>query len=139
MFNIGKYIRNRWLRTVRDESGSATVETVLWLPVFVMFLSLVVDVSLIFGSQSLAFKTVQDENRRFAVGTTTTMAELETRLTDRLAVYSPNATVTATIADGVVATNVTMPARDLSFSGFFDPLNALQITVYSEHLLEDFS
>lgn len=124
-------------RPLRDEMGGATVESVLWFPVFVVFLALIVDVSLIFNGQALVYKAIQDENRRFAVGTTLDTVELETRLTDRLEGLAPNAVASAKVVDGLVATVVTVPARDFSFSRFFDPLGMLRLNMANAYLIED--
>ena len=51
-----------------DQDGSATIEAVLWIPMFFFMLLLVMEGSLIFNAQSLAMRIVQDTNRAIAVG-----------------------------------------------------------------------
>lgn len=46
------------LRLARRDHGGATIETVLWLPVFALILGIVADTSLVFGSQAEALRIV---------------------------------------------------------------------------------
>lgn len=58
---------DRFLR--RDESGgTTTIEFVLWLPIFVLILSLIVDVSFLFLRQAIMYDVASDTARRYAVG-----------------------------------------------------------------------
>lgn len=52
----------------RDERGSATIEAVLWLPMFVIFFVMIADVSLVFFRQTEVMRVVQDGNRALSVG-----------------------------------------------------------------------
>lgn len=122
-----------------DESGSLTIEAVLWLPFFVFFFAMIADASMIFSGQSLAMRTVQDENRRMATGLTPSTDELETRLRARLAPISPNVEVVANVSDGVVSTIVTMPASDLDVAGLVGAFEGLRVSIKTDHLLEDMS
>lgn len=124
-------------RFARDNSGSATIEFVLWLPMVLLAFGLTVDTSMIFYSQSKILRIVQDANRNASIGRlrTTTQAEdyIETRLQD----VSSTATAHSSIVAGVITTSVTYPARDFQLLGFFSQLNDLQVTVSSEHLIEN--
>ena len=122
-----------------NESGSLTIEAVLWLPVFFFFFAMLADASMIFNGQSLAMRAVQDENRRMATGLTASTTELESRLLARLAPISPNAAVDSTVADGVVTTLVTMPASDLDVAGLVGSFESVNVSIRTVHLLEDLS
>lgn len=52
----------------RDARGSATLEYVLWLPVFVTILGLAADVSLTFHTHSRMWDAARDVARRTAMG-----------------------------------------------------------------------
>lgn len=124
-------------RFARDTSGSATVEFVIWLPMLVLAFGLTVDVSMIFHSQSQVLRIVQDANRNASIGRLRTTAETESYVETRLHNASASADATSTITAGVITTSVTYPARDFQILGFFSQFNDLQITVNSEHLIED--
>ncbi len=124
-------------RFSRDESGTATVEFVLWLPMVLLAFGLTVDVSMIFHSQSQVLRIVQDANRNASIGRLRTPAETEDYVETRLHNATGGAHATSTINAGVISTTVTYPARDFQIVGFFSQFNDLQITVNSEHLLED--
>lgn len=124
-------------RFSRDESGNATVEFVLWLPMVLLAFGLTVDVSMIFHSQSEVLRIVQDANRNASIGRLRTAAETESYVEARLHNASAGANASSSITAGVITTTVTYPARDFQILGFFKQFNDLQITVNSEHLLED--
>lgn len=124
-------------RFAREETGSATVEFVLWLPMLLVAFGLTVDVSMIFHSQSQVLRIVQDANRNASIGRLRTPAAAESYIEDRLQNASATADATSTITAGVISTTVTYPARDFQLLGFFKQFNDLEITVNSEHLIED--
>lgn len=55
------------LRNFRDDSGSTTVEFVLWVPVFMVILGLTVDVSLMFLRQSNIWQVARDTARQVSI------------------------------------------------------------------------
>lgn len=129
---------NRLLKKfARDEKGSSTVEFVIWMPVVLMAFGLTVDVSMIFHSQSQVLRIVQDANRNASIGRLRTTTEAEDYIEDRLHNASASANATSTITAGVITTTVTYPARDFQILGFFKQFNDLEITVNSEHLIEN--
>ena len=132
------YKMNRLLnRFAHDTSGSSTVEFVIWLPMVLMAFGLTVDVSMIFHSQSEVLRIVQDANRNASIGRFRTSAEAEDYIEARLHNASATANATSTITAGVITTTVTYPARDFQILGFFKQFNDLEITVNSEHLIEN--
>jgi Flp pilus assembly protein TadG len=120
----------------RDERGSLTAESVLWLPIFMVFFSMIADVSLVFHGQAKAMKIAQDVNRHASYGFYDTDTEMETLAAAKLAVFSPNGTVDSTIGAQTVATTITIPTTDLLVVGFLGLFTNLNITVSSLHLME---
>mgnify|MGYP001824114864 CR=1 FL=1 len=129
---------NRLLkRFARDDSGNATVEFVIWLPMVLLAFGLTVDVSMIFHSQNQVLRIVQDANRNASIGRLSTPADAENYIESRLQKASASADATSSITAGVIHTTVTYPARDFQVLGFFKQFNDLTITVNAEHLIED--
>ena len=137
MNNKGHEMNRLLKRFARDTSGSATIEFVIWLPMVLLAFGLTVDVSMIFHSQSQVLRIVQDANRNASIGRLRTPAEAESYVETRLHKASADADATSTITAGVINTTVTYPARDFQILGFFPQLRNLEITVNSEHLIED--
>lgn len=124
-------------RFARDTSGNATVEFVIWLPMVLLAFGLTIDVSMIFHSQSQVLRIVQDANRNASIGRFRTSGEAEDDIESRLQNTSASAEATSSITAGVITTTVTYPARDFQILGFFKQFNDLEITVNSEHLIEN--
>lgn len=122
---------------LRDETGSQTVESVIWFPAFITILALVVDVSLVFFDESRILLTVQDANRALSLGKFDTSSQVETYVADSLQFMSDSVSVVSQVADGFVTTTVQLPAMDLMPvrmpGGFFSDTT---ITVVAKHLLE---
>ena len=145
--SMGKGIgsmRNLWCSAKRHiavftgrESGTATVEAVLWFPIFIVIFSLMVDAAMIFNGQARVLRVVQDANRNMSIGRLTTTTETEDYVENALAVITSGAVAQSTVTAGVVSTTVTVPAADFQILGFFSALNNLQIGVTAEHLIED--
>ena len=53
-----------WKAFRRETDGNATIEAVLWLPLFVVFLVMIADVSFVFHRQSQIMNIVQDGKLR---------------------------------------------------------------------------
>jgi len=51
----------------KDDEGSSTIEFVLWVPIFVLILSLVIDVCFLFLAQSRMFDVASDATRQLAI------------------------------------------------------------------------
>jgi Flp pilus assembly protein TadG len=120
-------------RFLRREDGSATVEAVIWLPIFFLVLFLMVDVALVFVGQSEALRVVQDANRNMSIGRFRTVAETEAYVEEQLAGLSPGVQAVSVVNAGTV----TMPARDLQMSGFFTAVINANLSVSADHLIEN--
>lgn len=123
-------------RFCRDESGSSTIEVVLWTPIFVFFLLLVVDASMLFFNQAQVLRIVQDHNRAFAVGRVETLEETEANVRSALATFSRDAEVTSAVQGGFLMTEVSLRAGDLGGVGMLAVFRDLQMRIAAQHLVE---
>lgn len=128
----GRFLRGFWRRA----DGSATIEAVLWLPLFFAAFGLMTDAAMVFNGHSRVTRVIQDANRNLSVGRLNDEAETETYIETALAGLSPNANATTTITAGVATTIVTVPARDLEILGMFSALNNLNLTITSQQYIE---
>jgi Flp pilus assembly protein TadG len=108
---------------VRDEAGSATIESLLWIPLLFTVMLLGLQVSLVSTKQAMVMRIIQDGNRAYALGrfsspgATTEQVQIAvaTAVKTAVAQISPNAKVAATIDNaGTILTGVQMPVSDLS-------------------------
>lgn len=137
-------VKNRFLKLAvsalrtfrRREDGSGSIETVLWVPVFVLIIGLVADISLIFGRQAEALRVVQDANRALSLGRLGDEAATMAYVLEAISEISPNATVLTEVNDGVIVTRLFMPASDLSATGVFATFNSVDVTITAQFLSE---
>ncbi len=120
----------------KREDGSATIESVLWLPVFISFLVLAADASFVFFGQNQAYRIIQDANRSLSVGRLQTEQEVVDRIKAQLASLAPNASVSAVIDSGTITSVATIPASDLTATRFFTAFVDLDLTVGARHYVE---
>jgi Flp pilus assembly protein TadG len=130
-------VRSLRRRFLRREDGGATVEAVIWLPIFFFVLFLMVDTALIFVGQSEALRVVQDANRNMSIGRFRTVEETEAYVERQLARLSPSVTAVSVVNAGIVTTTVTMPAGDLQMSGFFTAVINANLSISADHLIEN--
>lgn len=124
------------LRRFRREDGAVSVDAVLWVPFFVICLTMVADAALIFFGQARALQVAQDANRALSVGTLESTDEAQTYISNALASMSPNATSQTISDDGIVTTVVSLPASDLAAVGFFTSLTSFQMQVVAQMVQE---
>jgi len=72
-------------RFARCEAGSYTIESVIWLPIYVFVLALMMNISMVFFNESQILRVVQDSNRSFAVGRISSLEAAEQYVIDRIA------------------------------------------------------
>lgn len=132
MFKVIKKFRS----FVRRDDGSATIEAVIWFPVYIGIFCLMADVALIFNGQTMALRTLQDANRRISVGRMETTGEVETYIKTQLAGLSPNAVAASEINAGAITSTLTIPASDLAATAWFASLVDIDLVVSSEHIIE---
>lgn len=120
-----------------DESGSATIESLLWIPMFVFILVLIADVSFILFGKAQALRFVQDGNRALSVGALADTAATEDFILASMAGFSSSASVSTSIVDGIIiSTTVVMPATDLMMIGTLPVFEDTMISVSANHFLE---
>ena len=124
------------LRFLKDERGTATVEFVICVPVFVMLLGLVVDTSLVFAGEAQALRVVQDANRSFSIGRIKTISETQTMIIDGLKSMSPGVTAVTVVNAGVITSTATIPAKELSSFGILNVFGNTKVKVTAQHMSE---
>lgn len=116
-----------------DDDGNATIEAVIWTPIFVMVLAVTVNISMIYFYQAKYLRVIQDANRAYAVGRLASLAETEAYVSTYLGTTSDELVISSSEADGVVSTRVTVPLTELipmsSLDRFFTEKN-LTLTAY---------
>jgi hypothetical protein len=112
---------------LEDESGNATIATVLWLPVYILFFSLVVDASLMFNAQIYLTRVAQDATRLSSLGELDT----DTKFQDYVHTHAGDWVTAKRKLDpyGVIWTQLSASAGRYMAVGFFDSLD--HITLYA--------
>lgn len=122
----------------RSEDGASTVETVLWVPVFVAFFALLFDVAMVFSGQAATLRVIQEANRDYSVGQITTLAATKTRIETNLAKINIKPTaVEPKQKAGVISTRVEIPVAELGSLGWFAAFKELKIDVTAEQTVEN--
>ena len=129
-------VRRSLLSFGRLQDGAATIEAVLWTPVFLILFGMVTDTSTVFGRQAEILRIIQDSNRSLAVGAFQSVQQAEDYVIKKVAVFSANTIVDVVIVDGIIKTSVSLPAADLTSTGLFDAINTLTITVGASQMSE---
>ena len=121
----------------RDEKGSYTIESVIWLPIYVFILAIMMNVSMVFFNESQMLRVVQDSNRSFAVGRIDTLEAAEQYVLDRLAYLEVTPVVNSQLVDGIIYTNLSIPATQLMpFSMLHKFFNGTDIVVSAQQIVE---
>ena len=142
MFYLRKFMSTLATGFRRKEDGTATVEAVLWFPIFIAVFGLMVDSAMIFHGQSKVLRVVQDANRKLSIKSLATDAEAEAYITAQLAPIHVTPSRTETLSDmttGVISTLVVVPAREFQILGYFSALTNLEVPVTAQHMREDWS
>jgi Flp pilus assembly protein TadG len=121
----------------RRTDGTATVETVLWFPLFIAVFGLMLDVAMIFHGQAKVLRVTQEGNREYSIGRLTTPAAAEAYIEGALAQLNIQATARTTEVAGVAHTIVTVPANQLQVLGYFTAFSSLQLNITAEHMIEN--
>ncbi len=120
-----------------DESGSATVEALIWIPVFVYFLVFILDTSFIFFGKAQALRYIQDGNRALTVGALPDVDAVELYIKTAMSEYAPSAIVNTEIVDGmIVSTSMEIPASELMVIGTVPVFETTKIRITASHFLE---
>ncbi len=122
---------------IKDQEGSYTIESVIWLPIYVFILAIMMNVSMVFFNESQMLRVVQDSNRSFAVGRINTLEAAEQYVRDRLAYLEVTPVVNAQLVDGIIYTNLSVPATQLMpFSMLHKFFNGTDIVVSAQQIVE---
>lgn len=142
MFYLRKFMSTPVAGFRRKEDGTATVEAVLWFPIFIAVFGLMVDSAMIFHGQSKVLRVVQDANRKLSIKSLETDAEAEAYINAQLAAINVTPSRTETLSDmttGIISTLVVVPAREFQILGYFSSLTNLEVPVTAQHMREDWS
>lgn len=121
---------------LQDQKGTMSIEAALWMPIFFFVLMITVDATAAINAKSQALRIIQDANRAYAIGRLTTVTATQDFIRTRLSDISPHATITTTVANGVVSSAVVMPATDLSGLGALPNFANIRIQVNAQQMVE---
>lgn len=127
---------NKCIMFARDEDGSASIESLFWVPVFVFMLVLILDTSFIFFGKSQALRAIQDGNRALSVRAIADEDATEKVIIAAMVDYAPGITVETVIEDGIIISTATMPAKELMIVGSIPVFKDTVISVTAKHFLE---
>ncbi len=133
---MSKFLFKSARRFTAETRGSATIEAVLWLPLFFALFGLMTDAAMVFNGHSRVMRVVQDANRNLSVGRLADEAETEAYIVAALSGLSPNATASTTIVSGVATTTAFIPATDLEILGMFSAISSITLNVTAQHYIE---
>ena len=131
-------ITDAFTRFRRAEDGASTVETVLWIPVFVAFFALLFDIAMIFNGQAATLRVIQEANRDYSVGQITSLEDAKTRIVTNLKAINITPTlVVPSQKAGVISTRVEIPVAELGSLGWFTAFKELKVNVTAEQTVEN--
>lgn len=122
----------------RNEEGSATIEAVLWLPLFVFFFVMLADAATIFTNQARILRIVQDGTRIYSVGGLADCAALNAWLDARVGQLAPGVQPVCDdfTTPGIIVTRVDVPAGDIDLSGVTGMFGGLTVRVQTQMMVE---
>jgi len=130
-----QHLKSRMNRFWKKDDGSASIEFVLWTPVYMFILMLTIDASFLFMNQSNYWSVSRDTARlvsRHAITVEQAVEYAENAAISRHA--SPDATVTI---DGQIVTVVlTSPAPQLTVFNIFNFASPYQVVAATTHTME---
>jgi Flp pilus assembly protein TadG len=123
--------KSLWLKAsqfLRDEHGSATIEFVLWVPIFVVILAAATDATVLYLHHTEMWNVSRDVARRVAVGDMSE-ADAATAVQNEMFLYSRAYTVaTSDPTDLDVQIMIQTQISDASVFGFFEPVMGRYLT-----------
>jgi len=121
-----------------DERGLATIESLLWMPLFFYLFVLITDVSFIFYSKAEALRIIQDGNRLHATdffdGDDDAASDY---IRNKLSALAPSVVSITFTADGLIETNASMSARELMAVGSIPTFADTEISITSQQYKEN--
>nr|WP_245243161.1 TadE/TadG family type IV pilus assembly protein [Pararhodobacter sp. SW119] len=113
------------------------MEAVLWTPVFIAFIALVFDASMILMNRAHVLRAIQDGNRAYAVGRLDSLEATEAAIAAGAARFGAIVAPESTRQGDIVQSVVRVRAGDLSGVGLLQPFANMQLTIFSHHLIEN--
>jgi len=101
-------------RFVKDETGSVTIEFVLWVPVFVVILAITVDATILFMTQANLWSIARDTTRQMSTGMYPTNSAAEDAAYKHMPSWRDNATIEARRDANFVSLSIKIPISDVS-------------------------
>jgi Flp pilus assembly protein TadG len=131
-------LSNLLTRFKEDERGVATIESLLWMPLFFYLFILITDVSFIFYGKAQGLRAVQDGNRAFATNQLD-RDEAEQRILTKLNSFAPGSTASTEYdgSTGLITTTATLPAASLMAVGSIPNFINLDIRIRESHYQEN--
>ena len=127
-----------FLRRFRnDERGTATIESFLWMPLFLYLFILITDVSFIFYGKAQALRIIQEGNRAYSVDGFPDTAAASAHIQGQLRQVGANAAATTTTGGGIVSTAATVPAKDLMAVGAIPQFVGLVVRITAQQYQEN--
>ncbi|MFD2741358.1 TadE/TadG family type IV pilus assembly protein [Sulfitobacter aestuarii] len=121
----------------RNEDGSTTIETVIWLPIFMLLLGLIINVAMVFFNESQITRIVQDGNRAFSLGRLEDPKAVEDYIAERLAYLEATLTINSGRTGGVITTTLSTPATDLMpFKFMTTAFDSVRVGIRAQHIIE---
>jgi Flp pilus assembly protein TadG len=120
---------------VRKDDGAATVEAVIWLPLFVFLVAFATDVSMIFHAHSRVLRVTQDVNRAISVGRIESTDDAEDAVVAMLPNYD-SVTASIDVSNGIITANVSVPVSSVVAIGMVSSLMGHTINVRTQQYLE---
>ena len=95
------------------------------------------NLSLVFFTESQILRVVQDGNRAFSLGRLDDAADVEAYIAAKLAYLQATLSIETTISGGEVNTSLSTPAKDLMpFNFMTSAFNGINIGVHAQQLIE---
>ena len=120
---------------LNDQRGVVTVEFVCWVPVYLMIIALIVDVSFLFFGQTGLWSTAHDTSRQMAIGEMT-IEQGKQYASSKSSFWVDEAEVDIVLANNTVQVSVISDAGELTPFGFFGLAQNLAISAQTTHMME---
>ncbi len=131
----GKVMMVRRIRAlISDDRGTATLEFVIWFPVYIIMLVAVTDASVLYLTHTEMWNAARDSARLLSVGAMTA-TDVPYRAGEKLLLARRTYTVAASDADPVIV-EISINVGDASVFGFFEPVLGRQLTARVEMMKE---
>ncbi|MCA0042662.1 TadE/TadG family type IV pilus assembly protein [Celeribacter litoreus] len=119
-----------------SDDGSATIETVIWLPFLILFFVFTAEVSNVLFTKTKMEQIVTDANRMFSVGVFQDTTELDTFVLAQLADISADATYTSSVGSQMITSLAVVPVSDVLITSFYGSWFDFKISASSTQYVE---